>query len=106
MDKLIQRKQKLLQSTYFSQCVILLKSHLFLIIVPDHQLHEYWPKHVDTETDAFSLADLEKLIAQLNFDLDKIDDLRRQEFKNHEMQKELERRLHLKVYKIVIKLFI
>lgn len=76
LDKLIQRKQKLLQ-------------------IPDHQLHEYWPQHVDTETDAFSLADLEKLIAQLNFDLDKIDDLRRQEFKNHEMQKELERRLHL-----------
>lgn len=67
-------------------------------------MHEYLPKHVGSETDAFSLADLEKLIAQLNFDLDKIDDLRRQEFKNHEMQKELERRLHLQVFKIARKI--
>ena len=65
-------------------------------------MHQHLPKHIDHENEGFRLRDLEKLIIQTNLDLDKIDELRRHEFKNYEMQKELERRLKLEVTTLFI----
>lgn len=51
------------------------------------------PKHVDhSNIETFEVHDLEKLIKQATFDLDEVDKLRKEEFKEHEIEKEYERR--------------
>lgn len=55
------------------------------------------PKHVDhNNIETFEIHDLEKLIKQATFDLEEVDKLRREEFKEHEIEKEYERRKKIK----------
>ena len=68
-----------------------------LLKVPDHEIELHMPKHVDQEIEGFRLRDLEKLVKQTIADLDKIHQQEEMEFKEHEMQKELERRRELEV---------
>ena len=51
--------------------------------------------HNNVET--FEVKDLESLIKQATFDLEEVDKLRRDEFKQHELEKEFERRKKLEV---------
>ena len=62
-----------------------------------HEVQGILPKHIDQETRTFSVGDLEKLIKQATIDLELIDTQRKQEFKEHEMEKELERKKKLEV---------
>lgn len=56
------------------------------------------PKHVDHgNLETFEVNDLEKLIRQATNDLEEVDKLRREEFKQHELEKEYERRENLEV---------
>jgi hypothetical protein len=55
------------------------------------------PNHVDREFDGFRYRDFEKLVKQTIIDLDKIHQQEQLDFKQHEMQKELERRRELEV---------
>lgn len=65
-----------------------------------HEIEQLLPKHVDHQNiETFEVKDLEKLIQQAAVDLEEVDRLRREEFKQHEMQKELERRQRLEVTK-------
>ncbi|KOC61515.1 Nucleobindin-2 [Habropoda laboriosa] len=55
------------------------------------------PEHLDhTNTRTFEIYDLKKLIAKTTKDLAKADKKRREEFKQHEMQKKYEEQEHLK----------
>ena len=63
-----------------------------------HEIEQLLPKHVDHENiETFEVKDLEKLIQKATFDLEEVDRIRREEFKQHEMQKEFERRQKLEV---------
>lgn len=63
-----------------------------------HEIEQLLPKHVDHQNiETFEVKDLEKLIQRAAYDLEEIDRLRREEFKEHEMQKEYERRKRLEV---------
>ncbi len=54
------------------------------------------PKHVDHQNvETFEVRDLETLIRQATVDLEEVDRLRREEFKQHEIEKEYQRRKHL-----------
>jgi hypothetical protein len=54
------------------------------------------PKHVDHQNvETFEIKDLETLIRQATFDLEEVDKMRREEFKQHEIEKEYERRKKL-----------
>jgi hypothetical protein len=56
------------------------------------------PKHIDhNNIETFEINDLEMLIKQATTDLEEVDRLRRDEFKEHELQKEYERRRRLEV---------
>jgi hypothetical protein len=56
------------------------------------------PKHVDhNNVETFETTDLEKLIKSATVDLEEIDRIRKEEFKEHEIQKEFERRKKLQV---------
>ncbi|RNA12552.1 nucleobindin-2 isoform X1 [Brachionus plicatilis] len=58
-----------------------------------HEIQTLLPKHVDHgNIDTFEVHDLERLIKQATFDLEEVDKLRREEFKDHEIEKEYERR--------------
>ena len=60
------------------------------------------PKHVDHgNLETFEVNDLEKLIRQATNDLEEVDKLRREEFKEHELEKEFERRQNLEVGRAV-----
>ncbi len=66
-----------------------------------HEVQELLPKHLDHDNiETFEVKDLEKLIRKATVDLEELDKLRREEFKQHEMQKELDRRQRLEVYTI------
>lgn len=53
--------------------------------------------HVDVQNPhSFEMKDLERLIQKATKDLDELDKQRREEFKNYELEKEHERREHLK----------
>ena len=61
------------------------------------------PKHVDhNNIETFEIKDLEKLITQATSDLDEVDRIRREEFKQHELEKEFERRKKLEVGSIKV----
>lgn len=58
-----------------------------------HEVEALLPRHVDhNNIETFEVDDLEKLIKQATFDLEEVDKLRRDEFKEHEIEKEYERR--------------
>jgi nucleobindin len=77
LNKLINRKIKLNQ-------------------VNREEMNKLVPLHLDhSNTDTFEKHDLEKLIRQATVDLEQIDKKRRDEFKDHELEKELERRKEL-----------
>lgn len=62
---------------------------------PD-QINELLPKHLDhNNVDTFEEGDLEKLIKQATNDLEEVDKIRKEEFKEHEIEKEYERRRKL-----------
>lgn len=70
--------------------------------VQPHEVESLLPKHVDHENiETFEVKDLEKLIQKATYDLEEIDRMRREEFKEHEMQKEFERRQKLEVEMLV-----
>lgn len=57
------------------------------------QVEKLLPRHVDhSNIETFEVNDLEKLIKQATNDLEEVDKLRRDEFKEHEIEKEYERR--------------
>lgn len=63
---------------------------------PD-QIKDLMPKHLDHQNvDTFEEGDLEQLIKQATQDLEEVDKLRKEEFKEHEMRKEFDRRQKLK----------
>lgn len=71
-----------------------------------HEIQALLPKHVDhSNVETFEVKDLENLIKQASYDLEEIDKIRREEFKQHEMQKELERKQRLEVQHLVFWLF-
>lgn len=62
-------------------------------VVEPRDIGKLLPKHLDhNNTNSFESKDLEKLIQTASNDLEEYDKIRRMEFKEHEMQKELERR--------------
>ena len=62
---------------------------------PD-DIEHLMPKHLDhNNIETFEVNDLEKLIRQATNDLEEVDKLRREEFKQHEIEKEYERRVNL-----------
>ncbi len=63
-----------------------------------HVTETDFPKHIDqtSNIEKFESADLETLFKQATSDLEEIDKLRRAEFKEHEIEKEYERRVKLK----------
>jgi len=64
--------------------------------VGPEDINKMLPKHLDhSNVKSFESKDLEKLIKTASNDLEEYDKLRRMEFKEHEMQKELERRQKL-----------
>ncbi len=65
-----------------------------LDLKPKFQAH-----HIDISERDFGVKDLEKLMTQTRKELDLMDQQRRDEFKKHEMEKELRRREKLKVNK-------
>ena len=62
-----------------------------------HEIEGILPKHVDNHNVGFSPKDLEKLVRQASTDLEDLDRKRKEEFKEHELQKEYERRQQLQV---------
>lgn len=63
-----------------------------------HEVEKIMPKHVDHDNlEGFNNKDLEKLIKQATQDLEDADRLRREQFKEHELEKEYERRKKLEV---------
>ena len=57
---------------------------------------EIMPKHIDhSNSETFEMSDLEKLIKQATNDLEAVDEMRQEEFKTYEMEKEYERRRKL-----------
>jgi hypothetical protein len=62
-----------------------------------HEIENLLPKHVDhSNVETFESNDLEILVKQATVDLEEIDKLRRADFKDHEIQKEYDRRVKLK----------
>ena len=62
-----------------------------------HEIENLLPKHVDhANTETFETSDLEILVKQATSDLEELDKIRRAEFKEHEIEKEYERRVKLK----------
>ena len=63
-----------------------------------HVTETDFPRHIDktSNIEKFESADLETLFKQATSDLEEIDKLRRAEFKEHEIEKEYERRVKLK----------
>ena len=62
-----------------------------------HEIENLLPKHIDhANVETFETNDLEALVKQATSDLEEIDKLRRAEFKEHEIEKEYERRVKLK----------
>ncbi len=73
---------------------------MFLLVQP-HDIHTLLPKHLDhNNVDTFEEKDLEQLIKSASNDLEEHDRLRRAEFKDHELNKEYERRKSLEVGRI------
>ena len=62
-----------------------------------HEVQSMLPKHIDHDNRPFSASDLEKLIRQATIDLEEIDNQRKKDFKEHEMEKEVERMKKLEV---------
>lgn len=101
MDRLrhlISRKVALnaskLDSEFFGQRFLLTS----FVLVKPHDIESLLPKHVDHQNvETFESKDLESLIKQATTDLEEIDKIRREEFKQHEIEKEFERRKHLNV---------
>ena len=61
-----------------------------------HDIERLLPRHLDHDNvETFEEKDLERLIKQASFDLDEYDKLRREEFKEHEIEKEYDRRTKL-----------
>jgi len=74
----------------------LIQRKVALTNLKPHEIEQLLPKHVDHENiETFEVKDLEKLIQKATFDLEEVDRIRREEFKQHEMQKEFERRQKL-----------
>lgn len=100
LKKLISRKVAM--SNCKSVFFFYIKMFLYIsykIKVKPHEIETLLPKHVDHENiETFEVKDLEKLIQRAALDLEEVDRLRREEFKEHEMQKELERRKRLEVF--------
>jgi nucleobindin len=66
--------------------------------VKPEEIEKLLPHHVDHQNiDTFEVDDLEKLIKRATLDLEEVDKLRKEEFKEHEIQKEYERRRKLNV---------
>jgi hypothetical protein len=64
-------------------------------VKPD-QIKDLLPKHLDhNNVDTFEQGDLEVLIRQATNDLEEVDKIRKEEFKEHEIEKEYERRKKL-----------
>ena len=69
-----------------------------IFLVQPEEIEKLLPKHVDhSNLETFEVNDLEKLIRQATNDLEEVDKLRREEFKQHELEKEYERRVNLEV---------
>jgi hypothetical protein len=64
------------------------------------------PKHVDHRQLEFSPNDLEKLVRQATNDLEELDRHRKEEFKDHELEKEFERRRELQVSELFLVFFL
>lgn len=60
-------------------------------LVPDDPVHH----HLDSSKNTFEVEDLKKLIAKTTADLAEADKLRREEFKQYELQKEFEKQQKL-----------
>lgn len=61
-----------------------------------HEIEKLLPKHLDhNNVETFEINDLEVLVKQATNDLEEIDKLRKEEFKEHEIEKEYERRKKL-----------
>jgi lysyl-tRNA synthetase class I len=64
-------------------------------LVQPHEIAGILPKHIDNHNAPFSQTDLEKLVKQASADLEDLDKKRKTEFKDHELEKEYERREEL-----------
>jgi hypothetical protein len=63
--------------------------------IQPHEIAGILPKHIDNHQAPFSQTDLEKLVKQASADLEDLDKKRKTEFKDHELEKEYERREQL-----------
>jgi len=65
--------------------------------VQAHDIHKLLPRHLDhNNVETFEEKDLEQLIKSASLDLENYDKVRREEFKEHELEKEYDRREKLK----------
>ena len=99
LRELIGRKAKLHNSWF--NCLKFFKNFpnkKLKILVQAHEIHTLLPKHLDhSNVETFEEKDLEHLIKAASNDLEEHDKIRRQEFKEHELAKEYERRVQLQV---------
>jgi hypothetical protein len=71
--------------------------YIIYFLVKPHEVQNLLPKHIDHNNGPFSASDLEKLIRQASSDLESLDERRKENFKEHEVQKEFERKQKLEV---------
>ncbi len=75
---------------------------MFLFKVQANDIQNLIPKHIDhNNVETFEEKDLESLIKQASQDLEEQDKLRKAEFKQHEIEKEYERRKKLQVILLI-----
>ena len=69
---------------------------IYLLKVHPSEIHTLLPKHIDhNNVETFEEKDLATLIKAASNDLEENDRIRRKEFKDHELEKELERQEEL-----------